>query len=220
MKTLQSSFRTGLLCALTIVLFNCKKDTVDTTIPTWNYSTFTDARDGKTYKYIKIGNQNWMAENLAFKTNSGSWTFYGSEENGTKYGRLYTWNAAKEAIPAGWHLPTDNEWKQLEMSLGMSQTDADSNGLRGTNEGEKLKSLKDWAENGNGTDVVGFNALPGGFLTNSGSFFALTWYGYWWTATESTDLNAWFRYISNIDPKIYRKAGFKEDGYSIRCIKD
>lgn len=220
MKNKQTILKTVLLFAFTILLFSCNKDVVEPTPQAWNYSTFTDARDGKIYKTIKIGNQEWMAENLAFKTDRGSWNYGGSEKIGAKYGRLYTWEAAKLAIPNGWHLTTDEEWKQLEMELGMTKTAADSSQFRGTNEGTKLKATNDWAENGNGTNDIGFTALPGGFRSNSGGYFVIEWHSYWWTATESDNLSAWYRFIASSESKIYRQAGYKGDAYYVRCIKD
>jgi len=212
MKKNQKTLTLGLLCFLTVVIFSCKKEEV-TEPSTFNYSTFTDARDGKIYKSIKIGTQVWMAENLAFKTANGSWIYGDNEVDGNKYGRLYTWDAAKLAIPDGWHLPTDDEWKQLEKALGMSQADADGFEERGTNEGARLKSRSGWAENGNGTDEVGFLALPGGFFANSGSYLAVIWYGYWWTSTESNSSSAFFRLLVSTDSKIHRKLSFKGDGF-------
>jgi uncharacterized protein (TIGR02145 family) len=220
MKTNKATIGAVLLTALTILFLNCTKNVVDPTPSTFNYSSFTDSRDSKTYKSIKIGNQEWMAENLAFKTESGSWNAGGSDAYGAKFGLLYTWEAAKQAVPAGWHLPTDAEWKELEMTLGMSQTDVDAINFRGTNEGGKLKATSQWSENGNGTNDVGFSALPAGFRSNSGSFFVYTWYGYWWTATENDSSNAWFRLITYSGTKISRNNGFKEDAYSVRCIKN
>jgi len=159
-----------------------------------------------------------MAENLAYQTVSGSWFSFGSAAEGAKYGRLYTWDAAKQASPTGWHLPTDAEWKQLEMTLGMSQSEADGIDLRGTNEGSKLKSVSGWTQNG--TDDVGFAALPGGFRSNSGTDHENGYVGYWWTNTESDDINAWYRSISYSNSKIFRNRSFKEDAYSVRCVKD
>ncbi|HEY3389505.1 MAG TPA: fibrobacter succinogenes major paralogous domain-containing protein [Prolixibacteraceae bacterium] len=220
MKKLQVIFISIVLCGIIVIFFNCSKDEDQPLPPLFNYAQFTDARDGKTYKSIKIGNQEWMAENLAFKTESGSWNPGGITDNFNKYGYLYTWEAAKQAVPNGWHLPTDEEWKELEIFLGMSQSDADEINYRGTNEGDKLKSLTGWSENGNGTDNVGFTALPAGLRTNSGSFFVYTWYSYWWTATESDNSNAWFRLIVHYRSKIGRNQSFKEDAYSVRCVKD
>ncbi len=220
MKKNYHVFRTALLCAFSVLLLNCSKDVVETDSQTFNYSKFTDTRDGKVYQTIKIGNQVWMAENLAFKTEKGSWNAGGTDIYGAMFGLLYTWEAAEQAVPAGWHLPTDGEWKELEMTLGMSQTDADAINFRGTNEGGKLKATSLWAENGNGTNDVGFSALPGGFRSNSGSFFVYTWYGYWWTATENDSSNAWFRLTTYSGTKISKNYSFKEDAYSVRCVKD
>ena len=224
MKNKQTIFKTVLLCAFTVLLFSCNKDVVEPTPQVWNYSTFTDTRDGKKYKFIKIGNQEWMAENLAFKTDSGSWFTWESEAEGTKFGRLYTWDAAIKAVPAGWHLPSDAEWKQLEINLGMSQSDANRDDTRGTTEGSKLKATSGWTINdnvsGNGTDEVGFSALPGGFRSNSGSYYGTGTYGYWWSATENDNLKAWIRYITYYRMEIYRSFSFKQDGYSVRCVKD
>lgn len=221
MKKFYSAFRFGLLCALTVVFAHCKKEKVEITTPKWNYSTFTDVRDGKTYKSIKIGSQVWMAENMAYKTPSGSSYSYGDIAIAAKYGRLYTWDAALQAVPAGWHLPTDAEWKQLEMFLGMSQAETDKTDSRGIGEGAKLKATMGWLEEGNGTDEVGFLALPGGlFLANSIDFMAFEWYGYWWTSTESNNSTAWFRLLVNTNSRIVRNISFKEDGFSVRCVKN
>jgi hypothetical protein len=75
--------------------------------------TFTDSRDGKTYKTIKIGSQIWMAENLAFKASSGCWAYDDDKSNVEKHGYLYDWNAAKTTCPAGWHVPSDEEWEEV-----------------------------------------------------------------------------------------------------------
>lgn len=221
MRKIKTVLSIGLLCAVPLIFSSCKKEKVEIDPPRYNYSTFTDVRDGKIYKSIKIGNQEWMAENLAYKTESGSSYIYGDNTIGAKYGRLYTWEAAKKAVPAGWHLPTDDEWKQLELFLGMSQEDTDKINRRGTGEGGKLKATKGWPEDGNGTDQVGFQALPGGFfLANSIDFMAFEWYGYWWTASESDNMTAWFRLLVSHNSRIVRNVSFKEDGFSVRCVKD
>jgi uncharacterized protein (TIGR02145 family) len=222
MKNLQPSIGVLLLIALAFV--NCTKDEPEPTPPSFNYSTFTDVRDGKTYKYIKIGTQDWMAENLAYKTGSGSWNPENIEANGVRFGRLYTWEAAKQAVPDGWHLPSDSEWKTMEMMLGMSQNVADGIDSRGTDEGYKLKATEGWSnyekESGNGIDLVGFSALPGGMRSNSGDFFTMGFFGYWWTADAIDVSRAWMRCIKYHKGSIYRNTSFKEDAYSVRCIKD
>jgi len=220
MNKIQTVFRIVLLYTFSILFINCNKDVVEPEVPIVNYSNFTDSRDGKIYKTTKIKNQEWMAENLSFKVDNGSWNAGGSEEY-AKFGRLYTWDAAKKAVPLGWHLPSDAEWKQLEMVLGMSQEEADATEWRGTNIGIKLKALNVWADTGKGTDDVGFTALPGGFRSNSSStYYAINFHGYWWTASEYDNSTAWFRYLSYKSTQVFRKYSFKEEAYSVRCVKD
>lgn len=102
---------------------------------------FTDSRDGQVYPVIRIGEQYWMGKNLNFHVNGKSWHYNNDPSNEETYGRLYLWDALTEAIPEGWHLPTDNEWKTLEDSLGMDDAELDKAGYsttRGTDEGSKL----------------------------------------------------------------------------------
>lgn len=220
MKKNQTVFRTVLLCAFSLLLLNCSKDVVEPDSQTFNFSKFTDARDGKEYQTIKIGNQEWMAENLAFETDSDSWIYWNDKNDGAQYGRLYTWDAALQAVPVGFHLPTDAEWKQLEVNLGMSITEADGISFRGTNQGTLLKAKSNWADDGNGTNENGFSALPGGFRSNAGSYLGIYWQGYWWSATESDKSNSWIRIMTNNNNKIGRNISFKGDAYSVRCVKN
>ncbi len=109
--------------------------------------TLTDVRDGKTYKTVKIGEQTWMAENLNFD-NTGSYCYANKQENCDKYGRLYTWEAAKNVCPTGWHLPTEEEWQQLEKYLGMTDSELTKNDTwRGTDQGKRLIHDKELAFN-------------------------------------------------------------------------
>jgi len=104
--------------------------------------TFTDERDGKVYKTVKIGNQVWMAENLNCKIGN-SWCY--DDKNFQKYGRFYDWNTAMTYCrPKGWHLPTDAEWENLVNFVGGSEV-----------AGKVLKSSIGWADNGNGEDKFG-----------------------------------------------------------------
>lgn len=181
--------------------------------------TFTDPRDGQTYATVEIGNQTWFAENLNYET-SNSWTYDNDPANGDVYGRLYTWDAALTACPSGWHLPSDEEWKTLEMALGMSQSEADDTGLRGTDQGEQMKSTSGWHDNGNGTNSSGFNALPGGIRGNTGSFGGLGYTGYWWSSTDNVGSSARDRYLTNYDGRVARGSYTKTVGISVRCIKN
>jgi len=180
--------------------------------------TFTDPRDGQSYNTIEIGSQTWFAENLNYET-TNSWWYDNSSANGDVYGRLYTWDAALTACPSGWILPSDDEWKTLEMQLGMSQSQANATGWRGTDEGKKLKSTSGWYNNGNGTNSSGFSALPGGYRNHDGSFDDVEKYAYFWSSTE-LGAHAWDRILYYYDAEVYRYNDDQGYGFSVRCVKD
>lgn len=187
--------------------------------------TFTDSRDSQTYSTIQIGGQVWFAENINYET-TDSWWYENSEENGAVYGRLYTWEAALNACPSGWHLPSDDEWKKVEMALGMSQSQADEDGERGTDEGEKMKSTDGWYENGNGTNSSGFNVLPGGGRMMSGwpipspHFQDLPLKGICWSSREASNSEAWYRVLTYNSGQVGRYHYKTTSAFSVRCLKD
>lgn len=180
---------------------------------------FTDTRDNKEYRIVEIGEQVWFAENLNYES-PDSWWHMNEESNGDIYGRLYTWDAAMMACPGGWHLPSDEEWKTLEMFLGMSQSEADANQMRGTDEGKKLKSISGW-NSGTGTDVFGFATLPGGERDKNGNFLYKGDFTALWTATPHSEYEtAWYRYFDGGEDRVGREDYNKLWGYSVRCIKN
>ena len=185
-----------------------------------NMGTFTDTRDNQTYNTIVIGNQTWFAENLNYETDvSMCYNFHPT--NCQIYGRLYDGHMAKFACPNGWHLPDDEEWKTLEIALGMSQSDADSTDWRGTNVGEKMKSTSGWNSNGNGTNSSGFNALAGGYRGMVGSYFYnLGNYGQWWSSTPSYGQNIWTRGLYFGSDQVFRLSQNTAFRYSVRCLED
>jgi len=203
-----------------------------TTFTTTNTGSFTDTRDGKVYKTVAIGNQTWMAENLNYETANSYW-YNNSSDSGDIYGRLYTWDAAmagasssnsnpsgvQGVCPSGWHLPSDNEWKQLEMFLGMSQSEADTYGFRGTDEGKKMKSTSGWRDNRNGTNSSGFNALPGGLRTTYRSQL-LSQDGLWWSSSEYSSSASLTRTLFYANDNVNRFQYNKPDCFSVRCLKD
>jgi uncharacterized protein (TIGR02145 family) len=180
---------------------------------------FNDPRDGQIYNTVEIDNQTWFSENLNFET-TNSWWYDNDPANGDIYGRLYTWDAAMTACPTGWHLPSDDEWKELEIYLGMSQAEADNIEWRGTNQGKQMKSTSGWNANGNGINSVGFTALPGGYRFNDGSFQHLGERGTFWSSSESSGSSAWYRNPSFNEDQVYRNNFNTANGYSCRCIKD
>jgi uncharacterized protein (TIGR02145 family) len=177
--------------------------------------TFTDPRDGKTYRTVKIGTQVWMAENLNYQTNKSlylnyetdaSWCYDNEASNCAEYGKLYTWNMAISACPAGWHLPTYEEWRKL-VTLVSGEDSASA----------KLKSKP---PNWNGTDESKFSALPGGYRATDGSFFNLGSRGYWWTAAEYYASYAHYRSMDSFYAHVGEFKFSKGSGFSVRCLRD
>jgi uncharacterized protein (TIGR02145 family) len=174
------------------------------------FGTFTDSRDSKVYKTVKIGTQIWMAENLAYKTNGNIWAYNNDESNVVKYGYLYDWTTAKKACPAGWHLPTDDEWTKLINYLGGPNV-----------AGGKLKADSGWGDNDHSANESGFSAIPARVRSDEEGF-SVTLGGQWWSSNEKDDKNAWSRYLSDVGRQINRGffGEFKKDGLSVRCIKN
>jgi len=130
--------------------------------------SFTDARDGKNYKVVRIGTQIWLAENLNYEA-KGSVCYNNEPANCDKYGRLYNLNTAMKACPKSWHLPSKQEWEILTATIGGEDT-----------EGKHLKAKSGWNNNGNGDDTYGFSALPGGGGV-IGHFGGVGDSGGWWS---------------------------------------
>jgi len=175
------------------------------------YGIFIDSRDGQRYNWVKIGNQVWMAENLKYNTQE-SWCFDNNSTNCNKYGRLYTYGAAKRACPPGWHIPSYKEWKILFNYLGGQWVAS-----------KKMKSTTGWHENGNGTNESGFLALPGGYRKTNGNFFSTEEAAEFWSSTDDNSNNptGWFLYYSNdIVRGMESSKDEKEKGRSVRCLKD
>ena len=171
-------------------------------------STFTDKRDRNVYRIVKIGSQTWFAENLNFAA-EGSVCYDNKAKNCAKYGRLYNWETAKKACPAGTHLPSVEEWTELTDYVG---------GLSVA--GKKLKSTSGCYNNGNGTDDYGFSALPGGIGRDDGDFYSNRGYGYWWSATEFNARDAWRRGMYYNNPEVRRNGNSKTFLFSVRCVQD
>jgi len=174
---------------------------------------FTDSRDGKVYRKVTIGGKTWMAENLNFAVD-GSKCYENNAGNCEKYGRLYNWATALKACPAGFHLPTDDEWTALENAVGGRST-----------AGTKLKSAAGWYEYGDGTDVYGtndygFSALPGGVGVSKGDFGSADYLGRWWSATERDANDAWDRSMYCVEENVSCGYFNKTFLFSVRCVQD
>ena len=172
--------------------------------------SFTDNRDGKTYKTVNIGIKTWMAENLNYNM-SDSWC-----NQCETYGRLYSFKAALNACPSGWHLPSDAEWTNLTTYLG-------GEGIAGG----KLKETgtTHWqSPNTGASNETGFKALPGGYRygngTFNGTFSTIGNFGIWWSSTEHDTGSTWSWRMINFVRNVIRGLNTKESGFSVRCVRD
>ena len=203
-----------------------------------DYGTISD-QDGNIYKTVKIGEQTWMAENLRALhyldgspvqnvTDHDSWNIlrngaYCFYENDILYkdvyGALYNWYTVtdqRKICPAGWHVPSDDEWTILETTLGGSK-----------NAGIKIKEvgLRHWINpNIGASNLSGFSALPAGsrsFSVND-DFLGLRYYCMFWSTTEHHTFNdsAWYRSLITFESDMGRNYYLKRVGFSIRCLKD
>lgn len=210
----------------------------------YNEGTVTD-RAGRSYKTVQIGNQVWMAENLAYEipgkqitdrtrwnnnTAYDGWCYYNNDKTtyGHTYGVLYQWEAAKMACPAGWHLPSEEEWKTLENYLiangynfdGTTNGDKIAKAMAAKTYWEPHSKLGGPGNNPASNNSSGFSALPGGcrgyyaFDEISNSFIC-------WSSSETSPTDAWYRNLSyNVFQFIRSNNYDKESGFSVRCIKD
>lgn len=237
-------------CFMFIILISCE-DAPTTTPPEEIIDSVTDI-DGNVYQTVKIGNQLWMAENLKVTKyrngdvipnvtddsdwrglSSGAYVSYENEESNIAiYGLYYNWYAVNDnrsIAPEGWHVASDEDWKELEMHLGMSQLDADGtgssgNGFRGTDEGGKIKETgtTTWSlPNTGATNESGFTALAGGYRSHNRGFDDLGNYAKFWTSTPVTGgTTAWLRRLKTIYSDISRWINVKQYGFNVRCVKD
>jgi uncharacterized protein (TIGR02145 family) len=211
-----------------------------------NESTFTtfaatDA-DGNNYNSVTIGAQTWMAENLKTTRYSNGdligttvpmtlditaeispkyqWPCGGNESYVSTYGRFYTYWAvtdSRNVCPEGWHVPTDPEWESLKTFLGGASVAGGRVKEIGT---AHWQAPNTGAEGPNGNES-GFTALPGGYRAIDGHFVSLTITGYFWSTTQNPTPDwAWGQGLHNDDAILLRGGYFKNDGASVRCLKD
>ena len=149
--------------------------------------------------------------------------------NADIYGNLYNWYAVDDdrgVCPEGWHVPTDEQFMELEMYLGMSEEEANSFGWRGTNEGSKLAGNSDLWDDGNlennsefGTS--GFTGLPAGYrIYHNGLYLNMGNYGFFWSSSEYDSNYAWYRILYYNYSNVYRFFYNKHYGFSVRCLGD
>lgn len=196
----------------------------------FKYGTFTDARDGETYRTVKIGDQEWMVDNLRYKA-EGSYAPDNEEINVSRFGRLYTWTSAlnippefseqtlardlemyhkmreknyQGIAPEGWHIPSTKEWETLLSNLN-PKTD-----------GSELRSACFWHKPGK--DSFGFFALPAGYRFDNGTFCHFGRRARFWCKDEYGKANAYRLNIT--DNSVDIEGVYRSDALSVRCVKN
>lgn len=166
-------------------------------------TTVKDA-DGNSYPTVKIGQQIWIAKNLNVNV-PGSMCYENDPANCKKYGRLYTWKAAREACPTGWHLPSKDEFGKLLATVRASS-------------GVRSEALRAGSWN-NGENKYGFSALPAGYYSSyHEEFYDLGYRADFWTSTEIDSSYAYYLGIDDDIADVY--SGGKDCGHSVRCLQD
>lgn len=201
--------------------------------------------EGQTYHTVQVGDQCWFKENLNVgekvvgtheQSDDGKIEKYCYDNlsiNCSTYGGLYQWDEMMQysttpgvqgICPAGWHIPTDDEWKIMEGTIdgvyGVGSSMWDQSGFRGSDAGKKLKFTSGWYNNGNGTDANGFAALSGGYRHTDGTFVAMTNYTYFWQSTVSGTTTSWGRTLYFGEDRIGRGSYGKTYGFSVRCVQN
>ena len=170
---------------------------------------YIDARDKKEYNTVQINQQTWLAENLKYETKN-SFCYDNNPAECEKYGRLYKWEDAEKACPAGWHLPSKYEIIRLRWAVG-------------EDDGDKLKSKSGWNNNNNGWDDFGFNVLPVGSADFSETNVRFDPNGdataFWTSTIDGSAYYKWFFFNASCDSKVDNtKADWVAE--PIRCIKN
>ncbi len=211
---------------------------------TVTFDNFTDPRDGRNYKTVKIGNAIWMAENLSFlpkisDPSVGSDTepcYYIYEYDGENineaknteyfktYGVLYNSAAAILSCPNGWHLPSTKEWDELAEYISEQKGPFTKYQVYWEGVGKHLKACNGWYNSGNGHDSFGFGGLPGGYRKSVGTFNNIRDDGYWWSSSKHY-VNGLLSglFLKNLDGDYDRLFQYEyglDLGLNVRCVKD
>ncbi len=177
---------------------------------------FSDDRDGYEYHWVRIGGLDWTVENSHYNTgNEINCTMYQpyewnnnpplSDEYVEKYGYLYTLDGALEAVPAGWRLPTDDDWKQLERVLGMSADEAGQLEWRGSYAGELMRQ---------GSEGIQLKFQMSGYYTpyttmGTSGYRFMGSYGFFWTVTPDENKEGNYYYYRKLyykSSQVYRQS--------------
>jgi uncharacterized protein (TIGR02145 family) len=170
--------------------------------------SFTDSRDGNVYNTVKIGNQEWMAQNLNFATETGSWCL-DDDPDGIQFGRFYNWETAKNAVPPGWHLPSKQEFEIMLTALGAEKLPY---------WGDVFNTLLKGGDSGFDASMTGSYKEEYSKRGSSAAFWSSD---LWWF---SSLLHAWeVPWRLSLRTPDYINIGHGAEshyGFNVRCIKD
>ena len=172
---------------------------------------FKDPRDKQTYRTVKIAGLEWLGDNLNYKT-AGSFCFKDEDDQCMVYGRLYTWNAAQKACPAGFRLPTHADFESLWTAAG-----ADFNA------GYLLKADYGWSGETNGNDTLKFSAMPAGNRFDDETYGNIAKFAFFWSADDSSEgvpagsARVW--YLTSKSMAFGYMSKPKNFGFSVRCVR-
>jgi uncharacterized protein (TIGR02145 family) len=232
-------FNMLLVHALVFAVVSCNKD--ERSDHDYETGSVRDI-DGNIYQTLILDSREWMTENLRttrfndgsriahpgtdnpawINNRSGAYSWYNNDiSNKDTYGALYNWHAVNtgKLCPTGWRVPGDTEWTSVNNLLAM-------------NAGGKIKdniSGKWQVPDPAATNETGFNALPGGVRfaqmpggsgnTGTGYFYYAGKTGRWWSSTENSASDAWYRSLYFDSGSIFSGYNSKETGFSVRCIR-
>lgn len=192
-----------LISALSIVL---AVSNVCLAAPKAKKQELKDPRDKQRYRLVKIADRTWMADNLNFKT-PGSTCYREDDDNCMVYGRLYTWDAAKSACPAGFRLPTNEDFESLWKAAGGD-----------FNAGYLIKANYGWSGETNGNDTLKFSAMPSGNMFDDGTYGNESKFAFFWSSSvEGNEASVWYLSSKSMGFSYMMKP--KAFGFSVRCVQ-
>jgi uncharacterized protein (TIGR02145 family) len=171
-------------------------------------NSYKDPRDKQKYRTIKVGSRLWLADNLNYKMD-GSFCYKDDESQCMAYGRLYTWDAAVNACPQGFHLPTDDDFQSLWQAAGAAFTAA-----------YLLKAAYGWSGETNGSDTLKFSAMPAGNRFDDETYGNLSKFAFFWSSEaskEKQNARVWYMTSKSMAFSFMNKP--KIFGFSVRCVQ-
>jgi len=199
----------GLLMTILLLLFTCLPAVLSFG---QEKGSFTDKRDGHTYRWVMFGKQAWMLGNLDYKTPAGSWVYNNDSTKEAAYGRLYDWTTAQKACPKGWRLPTDQDWNTLITTVGGESV-----------AGRKIQesdSIPPTLRNIKSGDIDNFISLLAGVRHADGSYTGLGIWGGCWSATPTkNDVGNNYLFTRN-GMAVGKSTNDKTSSFSVKCVRN